>query len=152
MCSSDLGPLLNGVVTFENWLPVDSMKFPGVMDVMARYQAKAASEGIDPLGYFLGPPAYAYLQVLGDAVAGTKSLDQDRIADYLHSHTFQTVWGEVKFGADGNWAQPRMLQVQYRNIKSNELKEFTDPAKVVILDPPSMKTGDLIYPYADAVK
>jgi branched-chain amino acid transport system substrate-binding protein len=147
-----LGPIMNGVVTFENWLPVQSMMFPGVMDVMNRYQARAKSEGIDPLGYFLGPPAYAYLQVLGDAVTAIKGLDQDKLAEYLHSHTFQTVWGEIKFGADGNWVAPRMLQVQYRNVKSHELGEFTDPAKVVILDPPAMKSGTLIYPYAGALK
>lgn len=147
-----LGPLMNGIVTFENWLPVPSMMFPGVMDVVNRYQARAKSEGIDPLGYFLGPAAYAYLQVMGDAVAGTKSLDQDKIAAYMHGHTFQTVWGNIKFGPDGNWETPRMIQVQYRNIKGHELGEFTNPGNMVILDPPAMKSGTVIYPYADALK
>lgn len=147
-----LGPLMNGVVTFENWLPVPSMMFPGVIDVVTRYQARAKAEGIDPLGYFLGPAAYAYLQVMGDAVAGTNSLDQDKIAAYMHSHTFQTVWGNIKFGSDGNWETPRMIQVQYRNIKGHELGEFTKPENMVILDPPAMKSGTVIYPYADAVK
>jgi branched-chain amino acid transport system substrate-binding protein len=147
-----LGPLMNGVVTFENWLPVQSMMFPGVMGVMNKYQARAKAEGIDPLGYFLGPPAYAYLQVLGDAVEGTKGLDQDKLADYLRKETFKTVWGDIKFGPDGNWEKPRMLQVQHRNIRTNELSEFTKPENVVILDPPSMKTGEMIYPYASALK
>lgn len=147
-----LGPLMNGVVTFENWLPVPSMMFPGVMDVVQRYQARAKVEGIDPLGYFLGPSAYAYLQVLGEAVAGTNGLDQDKIAEYMHSHMFQTVWGDIKFGPDGSWSTPRMLQVQYRNIKGHELGEFTKPDNMVILDPAAMKSGTLIYPYADALK
>jgi len=147
-----LGPLMNGVVTFENWLPVQSMMFPGVMEVMSKYQARAKAEGIDPLGYFLGPPAYAYLQVLGDSVAAAKGLDQDKIAEHLRTATFHTVWGDVKFGPDGNWAQPRMLQVQHRNIKGNDLGEFMNPKNVVIVDPPAMKTGDLVYPYTNALK
>ena len=147
-----LGPLMNGVVTFENWLPVQSMMFPGVMEVMSKYQARAKAEGIDPLGYFLGPPAYAYLQVLGDSVAAAKGLDQDKIAEHLRTATFHTVWGDVKFGPDGNWAQPRMLQVQHRNIKGNDLGEFMNPNNVVIVDPPAMKTGDLVYPYTNALK
>ncbi len=147
-----LGPLMNGVVTFENWLPVPSMMFPGVADVMSRYQARAKADGIDPLGYFLTPAAYAYLQVLGEAVAETRSLDQDKLAEYLHGHAFQTVWGEIKFGADGNWSEPRMIQVQYRHISGHELGEFTNPDNMAILDPPAMKSGTLIYPYADALK
>ena len=43
----------------ENWLPAPTMQFPGVLEFLKRYQAKAASEGVDPLGYFLPPWAYA---------------------------------------------------------------------------------------------
>jgi hypothetical protein len=43
------------------------------------------------------------LQVLGEAVQQTKSLDQDKIADYICSHTFKTVIGDVEFGNKGEW-------------------------------------------------
>src|SRR5204862_5050911 len=34
-----LGPLLNGWTNFDAWLPVPRMEFPGVKDLMTRYQA-----------------------------------------------------------------------------------------------------------------
>jgi len=149
---TQLGPLLNGVVSFENWLPVSTMAFPGMMDLLRKYQARASAEGVEGLGYFLTPPAYAYLQVMAEAVTGTKSLDQDRIADYIRTHTFDTVWGKIRFGRDGSWAEPRLLTVQFRRINGNGIEQFTDPSKEVVLDPPAFKSGEMIYPYADALK
>ncbi len=52
---------------------------------------EAVKEGVDPLGYYMVPWAYAYLQVLGDAVEATKGLDQGKIANYMHETTFKTV-------------------------------------------------------------
>jgi branched-chain amino acid transport system substrate-binding protein len=147
---AQLGPLLNGVVTFENWLPVPTMNFPGIADLIRRYQARAATEGVDALGYFMPPPAYAYLQVLGEAVAGVGSLDQARLAEYLHTHSFSTVWGEIRFGPDGEWPKPRMIQVQFRDVRNNDIDQFKDPRTEIILDPPEYRTGNLIYPYAEA--
>jgi branched-chain amino acid transport system substrate-binding protein len=78
---TQLGPLLNGIVNYETWIPVQSMQFPGSMELLKKYQARAAAEGVDPLGYYMPVWAYAYLQVLGDAVNATKSLNDDVIAD-----------------------------------------------------------------------
>src|ERR1700704_6337493 len=50
-----LGPLLNGWVNYDFWLPVPKMDFPGVADLMKKYQARAAAEGVDPLGYYMAP-------------------------------------------------------------------------------------------------
>ena len=147
-----LGPLLNGIVTFEPWLPVKTLMFPGVMDVIKRYQEAAKGQGVDPLGYFLGPPAYAYLQILGDAVAGCGSLDQDKIADYIHSHSFETVTGKLAFAADGETTEGRNFQVQFHGITGNGLDQFVSGDRETILDPPAYKTGELIYPYSKALK
>jgi branched-chain amino acid transport system substrate-binding protein len=147
-----LGPLLNGVVGYENWLPAPALMFPGVADLLRKYQVVAKAQGLDPLGYGAVPSAYAQVQALGEAVAGTNSLDPAKIADYLHSHTVHTVWGNIRFGADGEWADPRFLVVQYQHITANTLDQFSDPAKVAVLDPPEFKSGALIYPYADAQK
>src|SRR5262249_37317681 len=100
---TSLGPMLNGIITFDWWLPAPALRFPGVMEFLGRYQKQAAGKGVDPLGYYLAPWAYADLQVLGDAVEGTKSLDQDKIADYIRTHTFKTVVGDVAFGEKGEW-------------------------------------------------
>ena len=147
-----LGPLLNGVVGYENWLPLPTLKFTGVMEMLQKYQAQAASAGVDPLGYNTATEAYAYIQVLGEGVAGANSLDQDKIADWLHKNELDTVLGKFRYGADGEWSQSRFLTVQYRNITGKTLDQFTDPAKVAVVDPPALKTGDLIYPYEAAVK
>jgi branched-chain amino acid transport system substrate-binding protein len=145
-----LGPLLNGVVGYENWLPGPTLMFPGVEDFLKKYQAVAKEQGIDPLGYGAGPSAYAQAQVLGLAVEATQSLDPDKIALYLHSHRMSTVWGDVAFGEDGEWTEPRFLVVQYQHIAGKTLDQFTDPAKMPVIDPPEFKTGNLIYPFADA--
>jgi branched-chain amino acid transport system substrate-binding protein len=149
---TQLGPLLNGIVNYDFWLPGEKTMFPGIADVLKRYQAEAAKEGVDPLGYYMVPWAYAYLQVLADSIEATKGLDQDKIAKYMHQATFKTIGGDVKFGEDGEWAQSRMLDVQYQHITSNTAEAFRDPKNTVILTPASFKDGDVIYPYASALK
>ncbi len=145
-----LGPLLNGIMTFDIWLPTKSMQFPGVMEMLAKYQAEAPAAGTDVLGYYIPPFAYANIQTLGLAVAAAGTLDSDKVASYLHSATFDTVIGKVAFGPVGEWRTERMLQVQYRNIHGNGLDELRDMNKVAILAPPQFKSGEAIYPYADA--
>ena len=145
-----LGPLLNGFVNYDTWLPAKTMQYPGVLEVVAKYQARAAAEGVDPLGYYLPPWAYAYLQVLEQAVTATKSLDDAKLADYISKNTFKTVIGDVKFGPGGEWIAAKMPQVQYQNIKGNTLDEFKDMSKIPILTPSSVKTGNVIYPYEKA--
>ena len=147
-----LGPLLNGIVGYENWVPSPTMIFPGVMPVLERYQAEAKQQGLDPLGWSMVPSAYAEVQVLGAAVEAVGSLDPDKIAQYMHSHTIPTIWGDITFGEDGEWTEGRMIVVQYRGITGKTLDQFTDPAHMPIIDPPKYKSGDLVYPFAEALK
>ena len=77
----NLGPMLNGVVNYDFWVPAPTLNFPGIEAFLKKYQAKAAAAGVDPLGHYLPPWAYAYLQVLGQAVEDTKSLDQGKLAE-----------------------------------------------------------------------
>ena len=149
---TQLGPQINGIVNVELWEPVPTMEFPGIMDFLKKYQARAAGEGVDPLGYFLPPFAYSELQILGDAVEATKTLDEDKIAQYIHSHSFQTIVGDISFGADGEWTEGRPIWVQYHDIKGNDLEQFKRPTTVAILAPTQYKTGEMIYPYTEARK
>jgi branched-chain amino acid transport system substrate-binding protein len=144
---TQLGPLLNGFTNYDFWLPVPKMQFAGVDDLLKKYQAKA--EGVDALGYYMAPWAYAQLQVLQQAVEATKSLDDKKIADYIRANTFKTVVGDVKFGSNGEWAEPRVNEVQFQNVKANDVEQFKDPRTEVFLWPPALKTGDVIYPYTD---
>jgi branched-chain amino acid transport system substrate-binding protein len=145
-----LGPLLNGIVGNEWWIPAPTLQFPGVNDFLKKYQARAAAEGVDPLGYFLPPFAYAEMQILGQAVEATQSLDHDKLARYIHATTFKTIVGDVAFGKDGEWAEARPFWVQFQNIKGNDLEQFKGYGTEVILSPAAFKTGDLVYPYGEA--
>jgi len=148
---TQLGPLLNGVVNYETWLPVKSMEFPGALELLKKYQARAKDAGTDPLGYYMPVWAYADLQVLGDAIAATKSLNDDVLADYIRKTTFSTVVGEVKFGKQGEWAEERTLAAQFQNIKGNSIDDFRDLKTEVIIYPPKYKSGEVIYPYEKAI-
>src|SRR5207244_10710516 len=68
-----LGPLLNGWSNYDYWLPVPTMRFAGVDDLMKKYQARAAVEGVDALGYYMAPWAYAEVQVLQHALVARGS-------------------------------------------------------------------------------
>jgi branched-chain amino acid transport system substrate-binding protein len=145
-----LGAMLNGFVNYDFWLPVPKMQFPGNAEFMAKYQSRAAAEGVDVLGYYMAPQAYSQLQVMQQAIEATKSLDDQKIADYIRANTFKTVVGDVKFGPGGEWAQSRVLQTQFRGIKSNDVSEFKDIATQVVIDPAEYASGTVIYPYEKA--
>jgi branched-chain amino acid transport system substrate-binding protein len=147
---AQLGPLLNGLVNYEYWLPVPKMMFSGVAEMMARYQSVAQSADADPLGYYVAPQAYAQMQIVEQAVAGTGSLDDAKLAQFTRDASFKTVVGDVKFGKGGGWSEARVLQVQYQNIKGADLSEFKDASTQAVVWPPRLASGALIYPYAEA--
>jgi branched-chain amino acid transport system substrate-binding protein len=147
---AQLGPLLNGFINYEFWLPVPKMQFPGVVDLISRYQARAVTEGVDPVGYYMPPWAYAQLQVLQQAAEATKTLDDATLGDYIRAHSFTTVVGDVKFGTKGEWAQSRVLQVQYQNIKGHDLAQFKDMSTQVVVAPAEYASGEPVYPYERA--
>jgi branched-chain amino acid transport system substrate-binding protein len=147
---TQLGPLLNGWTNFDFWLPVPKMQFAGAHELMKKYQARAPAEGVDALGYYMAPWSYAQLQVLQQAIVGTKSLDDAKLGDYIRTHTFKTAVGDVRFGANGELAQSRLLQVQFRNINGHDLAEFKDISTQVVVWPAEYKSGNLIYPYEKA--
>jgi branched-chain amino acid transport system substrate-binding protein len=147
-----LGPKLNGIVNYDFWVPEPTLKFAGIEDFLKRYQAQAEKAGVDPLGHYLPPWAYAYLQVLAQAIEGTKGLDQQKITDYVHKNEFDTIVGKVKFGANGEWQQSRVLQVQFQGIDSTDIAQFHKSGKRVVLWPEQYKSGNIIYPYEKALR
>jgi len=147
---AQLGPLLNGLVNYEYWLPVPKMMYPGVADMIAKYQSLAHEADADPLGYYVAPQAYAQMQIVEQAVTGTVSLDDARLAQFTRENWFKTVVGDVRFGAGGGWSEARVLEVQYQNIKGADLAEFRDARTQAVVSPSSLASGTLIYPYAKA--
>jgi branched-chain amino acid transport system substrate-binding protein len=144
-----LGPLLNGVVAYDVYQPEPTMNFPGIADFLKRYQARAPAAGVDPLGYYLPPYSYAEMQILAQAVNAVGSLDQAKIAAYIHATKFSTIVGDVKFADNGEWEKSRVLFVQYQNIVGNDIEQFRKPGKVIILYPPEYRSGKFLYPYSD---
>jgi branched-chain amino acid transport system substrate-binding protein len=149
---AQLGPLLNGIVAYDVYVPEPTMKFPGTEDFLKRYHTQAVAKGVDPLGYYLPPFAYSELQILGEAITKVGSLDDKKIAEYIHKTAFKTIVGDVKFASNGEWEKGRVLFVQYQGVKGNDVNQFSQVGKQVILYPPEYKSGKLIYPYDDAKK
>jgi branched-chain amino acid transport system substrate-binding protein len=57
----------------------------------------------------------------------------------------------VKFGKDGEWAQSRVLQIQFQNVKGNDVAQFKDIISTqVVLTPSEYASGKVIYPYEKA--
>jgi len=142
---------LNGIVNYETWVPSAKLMAPAA-DFFKKYQARAPGLGIDPLGYYLGGWGYAYLQVLGDAIAGAKSVKDDDVAAYLRSHAFDTIMAPgIRFGTNGEWTKSHWLQVQYHDITdAANLETWRGMSYQTVLTPADEKTGDLIYPYEKA--
>jgi branched-chain amino acid transport system substrate-binding protein len=144
-----LGPLLNGIVAYDVYVPEPTMKFPGIEEFLKRYQERAAAQGVDPLGYYLPPYAYAEMQIFAEAITHVGSLDQAKIAEFIHQTAFKTIVGDVKFAENGEWEKPRILFVQYQGVEGSDIGQFRQPGKQVILYPPELKSGEFRYPYSD---
>jgi branched-chain amino acid transport system substrate-binding protein len=146
-----LGPLLNGVVNYEYWAPVPILDTPEVQAMLRVYQARAAESGVDPLGHYMAPLAYAQMQVVAQAVAATGGLDDSALIAYARKASFQTVIGDVSFGAEGEWRVGRVLQVQFQGIVGHDARQFQEGARQAVVSPDAMASGALIYPYARAI-
>jgi branched-chain amino acid transport system substrate-binding protein len=145
-----LGELLNNIVNYDFYVPEPTVPFAGIEDFLKRYQAKAEGN-MDALGFFVPPFAYANMQVLGEAVTavGTVS-DQQKLGDYIKSHSFKTMVGDVSYAPNGEWAVPRVLQTQFQNVKGNGLDQFKRAGTQAIVYPTDFASGQLKMPYAEA--
>lgn len=143
-----LGPLTNNLVIMESFVQAPTFNFPGLQEMLTKYRDKAKGQQIDPYGIGFAPFGYAAGQILAKAVTETKGLDHDKIAKYIHANKFQTVAGEISFGKDGEWSEPRTVFTQFQDVQPNDVAQFRDGSKQPILWPEKYKTGTMIYPYA----
>lgn len=147
-----LGPMINGYISNEFYIPAPSLQFAGTQQMMAEYQKRAKDLGLDPLGYTYPPYAYAAGQILAKAVTETKSLNDEALAKYLAANSFDTVIGPISFGPDGEWKSPRIICIQFKGVTGGELSQFTDWSRQVVVYPSEFKAGELTFPFADASK
>ncbi len=147
-----LGPMINGYISNEFYIPAPSLQFEGTRRMMEEYQKRAGGLGIDPLGYTYPPYAYAAGQILAKAVSATKSLNDDTLAAHIRQTTFDTIIGPISFGADGEWTTPRIICIQFQGIAGSDLEQFKDWSRQVVVYPRQYKSGDLLYPFEKAQK
>jgi branched-chain amino acid transport system substrate-binding protein len=147
---TSLGSLLNGVVNYNSYVP--GMKYPGIEDFLKRYAQRAQEAKVDPLGFYLPPFNYAIGQMLEQAVNGTKSLEHAKLAAYLKQNEMKTVVGPIRYGKDGEWANARVVQAQFRGVVDKDMEQFRSPSKQVVFYPEAYKTGEVIQPFEKARK
>jgi branched-chain amino acid transport system substrate-binding protein len=143
-----LSEKLNRVVNYHFFVPSPKMSFPGIEEFLKKYQARAKDSGVDPLGFYQPPFAYAAMQVLEQAIKATGTLDDDKLAQYIHKNTFKTIVGDIRFNELGEWADARVIMVQFQNIQGSGLEQYMTGHKQVIVYPNDLRDGDLEYPFS----
>jgi branched-chain amino acid transport system substrate-binding protein len=63
----------------------------------------------------------------------------------------KTIVGSIRFGPNGEWANPRLIYAQFRAIADKDLEQFRRAGKQVIVAPDAFKTGEVI-PFSQARK
>ncbi len=145
---SQLAEKLNRLVNYHFFVPSPKMSYPGIEDFLKTYQARAKDAGVDALGFYQPPFAYAAMQILEQAVTATKSLDDDVLAKYIHTTAFETIVGQIKFGELGEWETARVLMVQFQDVQGSGLEQYMTGHREVIVYPPELKDGALQSPFA----
>jgi branched-chain amino acid transport system substrate-binding protein len=147
---ANLGSSLNGIVNYNSYVP--GIKYPGVEEFLQRYAKKATEAKVDPLGFYLPPFNYAIGQMLEQAITATKSIDHKKIAEYLRKNEMKTIVGPIRYDKSGEWANPRVVQAQFRGVVDKNVEQFRDPKKQVVIYPDQYKTGDVLVPFEKARK
>jgi branched-chain amino acid transport system substrate-binding protein len=144
------GQLLNNWVNYDYFVPARTMQFAGMDEFLKKYRERAASAGVDLLGLYIPPYAYAEMQILEAAVKAVGSFDDAKLADYIRVNSFDTIVGKLTFGKYGEWAQSRILMVQFHDLVGNDLDQFKDDSRTTILFPDAFKTGEVKVPFDSA--
>jgi branched-chain amino acid transport system substrate-binding protein len=145
---TQLGEKANRLVNYHFYVPSAKMSFPGIDEFLKKFQAQAKDAGVDPLGFYQPPFAYAAMQVLEQAINATRSLDDDKLATYIHANAFNTIVGEIRFNELGEWAKARVLMIQFQNVQGSGLDQYLTGHKQVIVYPPEYRDGEIEQPFA----
>lgn len=121
-----LGKIGDYVTIFPGWH--HAVKFPGVAELNAKYQAQFGR----PADLLTGP-AYACVQIAAAAIEKAGKLDREAIRDAVAATDMMTVIGPVTFNADGTGNVLNPL-VQWQN------------GKLELVWPPDHASAQLVYP------
>ena len=141
---------LNGVVNYETWVPSPKLMAPAA-DVLQDLSGARQGRGHRSARLLSRRLGLCLFPVARRSDRRRQELNDDKLADYMHSHEFKTIMGDVKFGQFGEWTKQASLQVQYHGITdAANLETWRGMSYQTVLTPEDQKTGDLIYPYAKA--
>ena len=56
--------------------------------------------------------------------------------------------GQIRFNELGEWADARVIMVQFQNIQGSGLEQYMTGHKQVIVYPNDLRDGDLEYPFS----
>lgn len=121
-----LGEDAQGIMGESWWEP--TAPYPGVDEFVQAFKAKY---GKDP--DYHAACAYAAGQVIEQAVEAVGSLDQDQIAEYIRTHTINTIVGPLTY-TEAGYPTLGPLLIQWQ-----------DGTRVIIM-PKQAATGEAIYP------
>jgi len=96
----------------------------GLDEIMEQYLSRTSSIEEDTLGYCIVPQAYAQLQIVGEAIKATNSLNDLKLIGHTREAVFKTILGDIKFDKNGECAAPEMLQVQYQKIMTHDKEQL----------------------------
>lgn len=126
----NLGPLANNVTANAWWHPSatykDSYIYGGAPEYTATFKAKYKKEPT-----YLEAAATAGCEVLMQSIEHAGTTDPEAVRKQLGTRRFETFYGPIKFGPNGQNEvnSPMILQIQDQ--------------KYVVLDPQDVKTGEL---------
>ncbi len=131
---SILGDVANYTLGTTHWEP--GVPYTGAKALAALYKEKYHEDIYDKVAL-----AWASLQVYEQAITAVKSLDQEKIRDYIRSHSFDLVVGPTRFAENGMPTISTLLDVQWVNGK----RIVVWPKKDRVLHQP-IDGQDIVYP------
>ena len=148
-----LGPMLNGILDYDWWLPIAKMQFPGIMEFLKKYQAKAPAEGVDPLGWYLPPFAYANLQVLQQAIESTQGARPGASSPTGSAATPSPPSSATSATArTANGPSRGSSRCSSRTSPGSGIDQFKTTKTEIVVAPPDFKTGEVLAPYSEVRK
>ncbi|HEY9279299.1 MAG TPA: high-affinity branched-chain amino acid ABC transporter substrate-binding protein [Eoetvoesiella sp.] len=109
------GPAVEGLLVT---LPADFTKLPGNEKVLENFKkAKRSPDGAFTL------TAYAAVQILADSI-GAVGADPKKVADYMHTHPFNTAIGKVEYDAKGDLKEFEFAVFKWDKDGSKEQLKF----------------------------
>lgn len=98
--------------TFGTTISWPTQGYPGIASLAEVFKAR----GYDTLPTY-AIVGYAILQVIEQAVAGAKTLDQAKLKEYIYSNEFKTAAGNFRYQDDGTPVYSQIL-MQFQNGKN----------------------------------